>query len=61
MPFQEDSGPMDTPNLLGFGNAAHAPQTVRQSPKNPLLNRAGFSCPDPVVKFSFVSHLQKTS
>jgi hypothetical protein len=30
MPLLEDSGPMETPNLLGFGNAAHVPRTVRQ-------------------------------
>lgn len=30
MPSLEDSDLMETPNLLSFGNAAHAPQTVKQ-------------------------------
>jgi hypothetical protein len=30
MPLLEDSEPMDTPNLLSFGKAAHMPRAVRQ-------------------------------
>lgn len=36
MPFQEDKGETDVPNLLSFGNAAHSSWTARRILKIPL-------------------------